>query len=65
MASVKEVLTKVDGVSEVTTDIPTKEARVTFDPAKTEPAKLAKLLTDHEGQHDFTASVKEESPASS
>ena len=65
MASVKEVLAKVDGVSEVVTDIPTKEARVTFDPAKTEPAKLAKLLTDHEGEHDFTATVKDKDPASS
>ncbi len=64
MASVKEVLTKVDGVSEVTTDLPTREAKVRFDPAKTEPAKLAKILTDHEGEHDFTANVKEDTPAS-
>ncbi len=64
MASVKEVLAKVDGVSEVATDIPTKEARISFDPAKTEPEKLAKILTDHEGEHDFTATVKEAPSAS-
>ena len=54
----KEVLGKVDGVSNVETSLPTREAKVTYDPAKVKPEKLAQLLTDHQGQHDFTAKVK-------
>lgn len=58
MASVQEVLRGIDGVSDVETTIATREAKVEYDPAKTKPEALAKALTDYQGQHDFTATVK-------
>ena len=54
----KEVLTAVDGVQSVETSLPTREAKVTYDPGKVKPDRLAQILTDHKGEHDFTAKVK-------
>ena len=54
----KEVLTAMTGVQGVETSLPTREARVTYDPGKVTPDKLARALTDHKGEHDFTAKVK-------
>ena len=54
----KEALNKVDGVLQVETSIDTGEATVSYDPGKTTPEAMAKILTDFQGPHDFTASVK-------
>jgi copper chaperone CopZ len=56
---VKEALSAVDGVGTVEPDLSTKEATVAYDPGKTTPQKLAQVLTDYEGAHDFTATVKQ------
>jgi copper chaperone CopZ len=56
---VREVLTKIDGVHSLVPDTKTQEATVKYDPAKTTPEQMAKALTDYEGGHDFTASVKQ------
>jgi copper chaperone CopZ len=56
---VREVLSEVDGVSHVETYLEEQEARVTYDPRKTRPEVLAKILTDYQGSHDFTAVVKQ------
>lgn len=54
----REVLGKIAGVSEVETFLDDREARVVYDPSKTNPESLARALTDHVGEHDFTAKVK-------
>ena len=55
----REALNPVEGVSDIKTDTKTHEATVTYDPAKTKPEVLAKILTDYKGAHDFTAEVKQ------
>jgi mercuric ion binding protein len=44
--TVKQALTKVDGVSKAAIDFDKKEAVVTFDDAKTSAAALIKATTD-------------------
>ena len=58
MTTVGEVLNKIAGVKDIQASTETQEATITYDPAKTKPEALAKALTDYEGGHDFTASVK-------
>ncbi len=57
----REVLTRLDGVATVETNLGAKEAKVVYHPAKTNPDQMAKALTDHRGEHDFTAVVKPQS----
>lgn len=57
-ASVQEVLSKAEGVVQVEASLAEQEARVTYDPSKTNPKALAKILTDYQGAEDFTAVVK-------
>ena len=55
----QEALNKVDGVTQVKTDLGTQTATVTYDPIKTKPETLAKYLTDYETPgHDFSAKVQ-------
>ena len=61
VATVGEVLNKIDGVADIQANPNTQEATVTYDPAKTTPEALAKAITDYEGGHDFTATVKSKS----
>ena len=44
--TVKAVLKKVPGVSDVSVDYPRHSAEVRFDPDKTRPEQLAKAVTD-------------------
>lgn len=44
--TVRQVLKKVDGVSDASVDFKRHAATVTFDPEKTRPAQLAKVVTD-------------------
>lgn len=44
--TVKRLLKKVPGVSEVTVDAKTRLAQVKFDPDKTRPDQLAKAVTE-------------------
>ena len=44
--TVKQVLKKLPGVSEVSVDYPSHSAQVKFDPDKTRPSQLAKAVTD-------------------
>ena len=45
-ARVEKEAKKIDGVKSVTVDQPKGAARITFDPAKTTPAKIAKIIED-------------------
>ena len=58
MATVGELLNKIDGVGDIAANPNTQEATIKYDPSKTTPEALAKVLTDYEGAHDFTATVK-------
>ena len=44
--TVKQVLKKVPGVSDVSVDYKTHSAAIKFDPEKTGPDQLAKVVTD-------------------
>ena len=65
MASVGEVLNKIDGVADIVADPNKQEATITYDPSQTTPEALAKALTDYKGAHDFTATVKPANPSKS
>ena len=44
--TVKQVLKKVPGVSDISVDYKTHSAQIKFDPDKTGPGQLAKAVTD-------------------
>ena len=44
--TVKQALKKVSGVTEVHVDYKTQSAQVNFDPDKTQPDQLAKMVSD-------------------
>ena len=51
----EKALVRVDGYKKMTADVSKEEVEVEYDPAKTDPEKLAKAITDNT---DFQASVK-------
>jgi copper chaperone CopZ len=55
---VREELMKVDGVGDVEASPVTREARVVYKPARTNPEALARALNQASGAHHFTAEVK-------
>jgi copper chaperone CopZ len=52
---VEKALGGVEGFKKMTADVAKQEVQVEYDPAKTDPEKLAKAITDGT---DFNASVK-------
>lgn len=46
---VQKVARRIDGVTEAVADNQTSSARVTFDPSKTNPAAIAKAITEDAG----------------
>jgi copper chaperone len=58
VASVGEVLNRIEGVQDVVASPEKQEATITYDPARTSPEALAKALTEDKITSEFKVTVK-------